>query len=84
MSEIESEWKQVGYKFPKLIFWNVAGRTNAIPMKVNENGVILVSGFSPAIANMVMSNELDPMKALLKTLQNERYDIVDALFNLNE
>ena len=84
MSEIESEWKQAGYKFPKLIFWNVAGRTNAIPMKVNENGVILVSGFSPAIANMVMSNELDPMKALLKTLQNERYDIVDVLFDLNE
>ena len=67
---------------PKLIFWNVASRTNAIPVKENKNGVILVSGFSPYIANMVLDNEIDPSKALDNQIYIDRYnEAKDILVN---
>lgn len=74
---IEDEYKAAGYKLPRLIFWNICGRTNTIPVRENELGVALVSGFSPTIAKMVLSNELDPYKVLLEQLNVARYDAVE-------
>lgn len=69
-----------GYKLPRLIFWNVNSRTGTIPVKENELGVALVSGFSVNIVNMVMSNKLDPYECLLDALNTERYQpIEDAI-----
>lgn len=70
---IANKFNKAGYQLPKLIFWNVASRTNIIPLTQNNNGVILVSGFSPAITKMVLSEELDPYKALVKELMKDRY-----------
>ena len=70
---INDKFIDAGYNMPKLIFWNVNSRTNTIPLTENENGVILVSGFSPAIVKLVLSNELDPYKALVNELMSERY-----------
>ena len=69
-----------GYKLPKLVFWNVNSRTNTIPLQQNKNGVILISGFSKNLMNMVMSSELDPYKALVNELESERYSIVDKIY----
>lgn len=74
--QIEQEWKQDGYKMPRLIFWNIMSRTNTIPLRENDMGVALVSGFSPNVAKMVMSGKLDPMDALIETLNGKRYDPV--------
>ena len=69
-----------GYRMPRLVFWNVCSRTGTIPLTENDLGVTLVSGFSPNIADMVMSSELDPYKCLLAKLSSERYQRVwDAL-----
>lgn len=62
---------------PRLIFWNINSRSGAIPIKSNECGVALVSGFSPAIVNMVLSNELDPFQCLVNQLDSERYQAVE-------
>ena len=66
-----------GYRMPKLVFWNVNSRTNVIPVRENELGVALVSGFSVNICNMVLSNELDPFACLKKVLDSERYRKVE-------
>lgn len=66
-----------GYKMPRLVFWNVNSRTNVIPLRENELGVGLVSGFSVNICNMVLSNELDPFMCLKKVLNGERYRKVE-------
>lgn len=66
-----------GYKLPRLVFWNVNSRTGTIPVKENELGVALVSGFSPAIAKMVLSNSTDPYECLLEQLNSERYQKVE-------
>lgn len=52
---------------------DVCSRTNAIPVQENDNGVVLVSGFSPSVIKMVLSNEVDPYKALMGILNSERY-----------
>ena len=66
-----------GYKLPRLVFWNICGRTGTIPVKENDLGVALVSGFSPAIAKMVLSNSTDPFDCLLEQLNAERYKPVE-------
>lgn len=73
---IRDKFNTYGYKMPKLVFWNVCSRTETIPVKENELGVALVSGFSPNICKMVLSNKLDPFAVLEETLMDKRYDPV--------
>lgn len=80
---IAKRYQDAGYQLPRLVFWNVNSRTGTIPIKENDLGVALVSGFSPNIAKMVMSGKLDPYECLLETLNSERYQPVeDALHTL--
>lgn len=66
-----------GYKLPRLVFWNICSRTGTIPVKENDLGVALVSGFSPAIVKMVLSNSVDPLDCLLEQINSERYEAVE-------
>ena len=66
-----------GYKLPRLIFWNVNSRTGTIPVKQNDMGVALVSGFSVNICKMVMSGKTDPFDCLLEAINVPRYDVVE-------
>ena len=70
---IAGRFESAGYKLPRLVFWNVCSRTLTIPVTENENGVALVSGFSPNICDMVMSAKLDPAAVLLDKLLSDRY-----------
>ena len=76
--EIADRYRCAGYQLPRLVFWNVNSRTETIPVKENDLGVALVSGFSPNVAKMVMSGKLDPLDCLLETLAGPRYDAVRA------
>lgn len=79
--KINKEYASYGYKLPRLIFWNVCSRTNSIPIKENDLGICLVSGFSPAVVSMVLSDELDPYKCLLDILNSDRYKTVGEALN---
>lgn len=80
---IQVEYLLHGYDLPRLVFWNVCSRTGTIPLKINKNGVCLVSGFNPTIMDMVLSGELDPYKCLVNKLNSSRYDAVEkAVKNL--
>ena len=74
---IKHQFSIHGYKMPKLVFWNVNSRTNTIPVRENELGVGLVSGFSVNICNMVLSNELNPFTCLKKILNSDRYKKIE-------
>ena len=77
---ITQRYEAKGFKVPKLIFWNVNSRSNTIPVCTNENGVILVSGYSVNTMKMVLSKELDSMKALLNILFDQRYEPIAETF----
>lgn len=73
---ISDKFNAAGYLLPKMYFWNICNRSGAIPMIENENGVGLLSGFSQAIMDMVLSQKLDPYQILLDKLNSKRYDPV--------
>lgn len=77
-NKIAEKFAAHGYKMPRLVFWNVNSRTGTIPVKENELGVALVSGFSVNVVKMVLSGELDPYKCLTEQLDSERYAPVEA------
>ena len=75
---IAKKYANAGYKMPRLVFWNVNSRTGTIPVKENDLGVALVSGFSVNVVKMVMSGQTDPFECLLETLNSERYAPVET------
>lgn len=80
-SVIEScrqKFEALGYTMPRLIFWNVSVYAhNIIPVQMHPSGVILVSGFSKSIVDMVVSREVNPEKALKAEL-DAKCSIVDT------
>ena len=62
-----------------MAFWNVASRTNTIPVRENELGITLVSGYSATICEMVLSNKTDPFEILRDKLESERYAPVNEV-----
>ena len=74
---IAHKYAEYGCKLPRLIFWNVNSRTNTIPIKENDLGVALVSGFSVNVLKLVMSGELDPYKLIIDMLNGKRYNAVE-------
>ena len=74
---IAKKYADAGYLIPRMIFWNVNSRTGTIPVKENELGVALVSGFSVNVVKMVMSGKTEPFECLLETLNSERYTPIE-------
>ena len=73
------KFKARGYTMPRLIFWNVSVYAhNTIPVQMHPSGVILVSGFSKSIVDMVVSRELNPETALKAEL-DAKCSIVDEV-----
>lgn len=78
---IGKEYAAYGYVLPRLIFWNVNGNcsSNVTPVQQNEQGVVLMSGYSQNLIKMVMSNQTDPYACLLEQLNSDRYKVVEDL-----
>ncbi len=75
---IKRKFNEKGYKLPRLVFWNVNSWQQQVPVKENEQGVILVSGCTPKIFEMVMDGETSPYKFMLDVLNTERYERITA------
>lgn len=75
---IKKKFNDKGYKLPKLVFWNVNSWQQQVPVKENEQGVVLVSGCTPKIFEMVMDGETSPYKFMLDTINTERYEKISA------
>ena len=71
-------FEENGYKLPKLVFWNVNSWQTQVPVKENERGVVLVSGCTPKIFEMVMKGETSPYQFMLDVLNTERYEKIVA------
>ena len=71
-------FKAHGYCLPQVVFWNVQSRNEQQPVKMNEQGVALVSGCTPRIFSQVMSGEMEPYQNMLNTLLSERYAMIAA------
>jgi len=76
--QIAEEYKAAGYTMPRLIFWNLCGRSDTLPMVDNESGLCLLSGFSQNAAKVATQKEIkDPYECLLQVLDAPRYHRVE-------
>lgn len=73
---IKAQYKAAGYTMPNLVFWNVNGRAGNSPATINDKGVALVSGYSPAILGSIFDTDaFDPINIMLKAVMKDRYAI---------
>lgn len=73
---VKKMYENVGYEMPKLIFWQLNGRANNIQATSNTENVAMVSGFSPAIMQAVLScNTPTPRSIMESAVMVPRYDV---------
>ena len=75
MEMIRSKFAAAGYNTPAIVFWNLNAKDN-VPVKHDDSGVSLVSGFSPAIVKSILSTDMDqftPEGIMLKAVMVDRY-----------
>lgn len=65
-----------GYNLPEVVFWNVNSIQENFPVTISGTGAALVSGFSPAIFDMMASGEISPETVMDSIIESERYAAV--------
>ncbi len=73
---MQKAYKKHGYSLPKIIFWNVSARQSNLPVTRSQTGAALVSGFSPALFDMVSGGDISPEKVMNDILSSDRYAAV--------
>jgi hypothetical protein len=51
---IERAYAEAGYDVPEIVYWNLAGELQTVPVEAERKGVALMSGFSPAMMKVFM------------------------------
>jgi hypothetical protein len=77
MQMVARKYEAAGYEMPKIVFWNLNAHDN-VPVKHDESGVALVSGFSPAIMASVLGGDTEqftPYAMMMKVIGSERYNL---------
>ncbi len=72
----KSMYAAAGYSLPAIVFWNLHARQDGgnNPVKFDQNGTALVSGFSPSIMKSILSStKFSPYDIMLETLNSDRY-----------
>lgn len=72
----EKQFRDAGYEMPRIVFWNLASRVGNVPVRYDQTGVGLVSGYSPALLTSVLSAEtFTPMGIVDSVIMTERYNL---------
>lgn len=72
---IRRKYEAAGYEAPSVVFWNLNAADN-VPVKFDEKGTALVSGFSPSIMKSVLAADMEgftPEAIMKKAVSSERY-----------
>jgi hypothetical protein len=77
---IQARYERKGYTMPQLAFWNVRSSSTheQFPVKADERGVVLISGFSPAILSTLIDcpTDLSPWGMIRKIIEDPEYSRV--------
>lgn len=75
---IRDKYSAAGYKVPTLVFWNVrsSSDTRQFPVSADEEGTILLSGYSSSIMKELMDDgftNVNPWKVVRKIIEDPIY-----------
>lgn len=70
--EMKERFREQGYTIPSIVFWNLRAVEKSFPVKQDENGTALVSGFSGELLNLFLEEkEISPRLIYRKAI--DRY-----------
>jgi hypothetical protein len=71
---IKQKYNDAGYEMPKIVFWNLNARPGNVPIRFDETGTALVSGFSPSILTALLKGEeFTPVGIMNTKINEDRY-----------
>lgn len=74
---IKCKYSDAGYELPGIVFWNLRACEN-VPVRFDQKGTALVSGFSPSIMKGVINadfSNVTPQGIMLSTVMDDRYTL---------
>jgi hypothetical protein len=74
----KAKFEAMGYSLPNLVFWNVNSMRRQQPVTKNEQGVVLVSGMSLQIFQMLKEDNLNPYAFMISVISSARYERIAA------
>ena len=75
--DIKDKFNKSGYEKPKLVFWNLNSYSGN-QSTMNEDGVCMVSGFSPSIMKAILSCEdFNPINVMMEALEPIELDFTN-------
>lgn len=77
LDEARQMFADFGYTLPHIVFWNLNNYDN-VPVRYDEQGVAMVSGFSPSIMQAVLKADMSnftPRAIMLEAVMSDRYNI---------
>lgn len=73
----QNKFADLGLTLPRIVFWNLRESTDNVSVTCNENGVTLLSGYSPSLLQMLLNTEdITPLKAMFDIIHSPRYDLI--------
>ena len=72
-----------GWKAPRIVIWNLRAAYKDFHASANEDGVVMLSGWSPALFKTIQGGPVavrTPLEGLRAVLDDERYDAVRAAY----
>jgi hypothetical protein len=69
----KKQFTDAGYEVPNIVWWNIRSRGDTTPARATDDGMALVSGFSPSIMKNVLRDRIRPIDVMLDTVCVERY-----------
>jgi hypothetical protein len=83
MDHIRAKFAAAGYVAPRIVLWNLRSEYKDYHAKADEDGVVILSGWSPAVLKAITAGKLEvrtPLDGLRQLLDAPRYDAVRAAF----
>ncbi|KAG2383677.1 hypothetical protein C9374_004348 [Naegleria lovaniensis] len=72
---IREKFERHGYTVPEIVYWNLNGTFNTVPVTKNEQGVALLSGFSASLLRLLTQTSSFSVEALIDaSIQKPRYE----------
>jgi len=84
VAQIRQEFADAGgWKPPRIVIWNLRAAYKDFHASASEDGVVMLSGWSPALFKAIQSGPVavrTPLEGIRAVLDDERYDDVRTLF----
>lgn len=81
VERIRNSFTCAGYVAPRIVLWNLRAEYKDFHAKANEEGVVILSGWSPAILKAIQKAGVEvrtPYEGMKELLDDARYDAVRA------